>query len=54
MADVVSRMTLPGTTGSSISRTQLDGIVLRTSLDVQGATMDKPFSWISAADGTAR
>ena len=40
MADVASRMTLPGATGPSIDRTQLDGIILRTSPDVQGTTMD--------------
>ena len=40
MADVASTTTLPGTTGSSIDRTQLDGIVLRSSPDVQGTTMD--------------
>lgn len=40
MADVASTSTLPGTTGSSIDRTQVDGIVLRSSPDVQGTTMD--------------
>ncbi len=40
MADVASITTLPGTTGSSIDRTQLDGIILRASLDVQGTTME--------------
>ncbi len=40
MADVGSTTALPETMGSSIDRTQLDGIVLRTSPDVQGTTMD--------------
>lgn len=40
MADVASTTTLPETTGSLIDRTQLDGIVLRSSPDVQGTTMD--------------
>lgn len=40
MADLASTTTLPGTTGSSIDRTQFDSIVLRSSSDVQGTTMD--------------
>jgi len=40
MADFASTTTLPGTTGSLIDRTRLDGIVLRSSPDVQGTTMD--------------
>ncbi len=40
MADVTSTTTLPGTTGSSIDRTQLDDIILRTSPDVQGTSME--------------
>ncbi len=40
MADVASTTTRPDTTGSTIDRTQLDGIVLRASPDVQGTTMD--------------
>jgi hypothetical protein len=40
MADVASTTTLPGTTGPSINRTQLDGIILRTSPDVQGTSME--------------
>jgi hypothetical protein len=40
MADVASTTTLPGTTEFSIDRTQLDHIVLRSSPDVQGTTMD--------------
>jgi len=40
MADLASTATLPGTTGSSINRMQLGGIVLRSSPDVQGTTMD--------------
>ena len=40
MADVGSTTTLPGTTGSTIDRTQLDRTVLRPSSDVQGTTMD--------------
>ncbi len=40
MADVAPTPTLPGTTGSSIDRTQLDGSILRASPDVQGTTME--------------
>lgn len=40
MPDVASTTTWPGTTGSSIDRMQLDRIVLRSSPDVQGTTMD--------------
>jgi hypothetical protein len=40
MADVPATTTRPDATGSSIDRTQLDGIVLRPSPDVQGTTMD--------------
>jgi len=40
MADFVSTTTVPGTTGSLIDRTQLDRVVLRSSPDVQGTTMD--------------
>ena len=40
MANVASTTTVPGMTGSSIDRGQINGIVLRTSPDVQGTTMD--------------
>ena len=40
MADVASTTTMPGTTGPLIDRGQSNGIVLRTSPDVQGTTMD--------------
>lgn len=40
MADLASVTTLPGTTGYLIDRSQIDGIVLRSSPDVQGTTMD--------------
>ncbi len=40
MADLASTKTLSGTTGPLVDRTQLDGIVLRSSPDVQGTTMD--------------
>ena len=40
MADLASTTALFGTTGSSIDRTQLDRIILRSSPDVQGTTMD--------------
>jgi hypothetical protein len=40
MADVASTTTLPGTTGSSIDRTHLDGIILKTSPDVQGTSIE--------------
>ena len=40
MADVASTTTMPGTTGSLIDREQSNGIVLRTSPNVQGTTMD--------------
>ncbi len=40
MADLASMTTLSDTPASSIDRTQLDRIVLRSSPDVQGTTMD--------------
>lgn len=40
MADFVSTMTVPGTTGDSVDRRELDRIGLRSSPDVQGTTMD--------------
>ena len=40
MADLASTTTLSRTTEPSIDRTQLDGIALRSSPDVQGTTMD--------------